>query len=44
MGEVVVTGGGYEELMHGLNQNQRVKISGKLGPTLVQVLTETSDY
>jgi hypothetical protein len=44
MGEVVVTGGGYEELRHGLDQGQRVKVSGRLGLTLVPVLSETSDY
>ena len=41
---MVVTGGGYEELMHGLNQDQIVKISGRLELTFVQVLTEISDY
>jgi hypothetical protein len=37
MREVVVTGGRYEKLKHELNQDEIVKISGRLGLTLVQV-------
>jgi hypothetical protein len=44
MGDVVVTGGGCEALMYESNQSQSVKISGRLRLTLVQVLTEASDY